>query len=92
MKLLKEFIACLRGMEKVSKVILWVGYGLFTGALLAAGAVLLFYSARGDFTTGLYWCTQCLYMGKETLGASAVPVLLFELLLIGRGLKAASPK
>ena len=88
MKILKDFVNCLLAMDKISKRILLFGYFAFSCSVIGALICLIVYTDRcGDYDTGLYWFGQCMALGKELLGATAVPVFLFEILLVLQGAK-----
>ena len=89
MKYVAEFFKCLRQMERVSKALIAVGAGLTALTYLIAGITLFVYAGKyNDYSTGLCWFEDLTYLAKELLGASVVPVLLFEILCIVKGLKS----
>lgn len=87
MKIIKEFEKCIDQMEKISKIFISIGF-LLTGMTYLAALILLLtknyaFSALSD---------DLCYLGKEILGATVVPTLLFELLFTYLGLKTPSEK
>ncbi|MBQ7688027.1 MAG: hypothetical protein IJT27_02295 [Clostridia bacterium] len=87
MKKIANFISCLKNMERVSKIIL---YAANAAVLLTYGAAIAVLSPglfHGDLSTALYWAQELWLLAKELLGATVVPVLLFEIFFYAKGLK-----
>lgn len=88
MEYIQGFLRCLQQMEKISKTIILIGVGLTLAVYLAAAITLAVYTAYySDYTTGVCWFSDLAYLAKEILGACVVPVFLFEIVFIGKGLK-----
>ena len=93
MKYISEVKNCITNMEDVSKRIVLLGYVLFVCSFFAGFIVYLWYARRfSDQTTGYYWFLEFCKLCVELIAVSFVPVLLFELLLIGRGMKTKASR
>lgn len=69
-------------MSTVSRIIIITGYLLLITVIAASMLILLFAeSLFADYTTAYYWYEQCILLGREVLGATVVPVMLFELIM-----------
>ncbi len=69
-------------MSTVSRIIIITGYLLLITVIAASVLILLFAeSLFADYTTAYYWYEQCILSGKEILGATVVPVMLFEIFM-----------
>lgn len=67
-------------MSMLSRVIIVAGFGLFVLVIAISMFILLFAETFfSDYTTAYYWYEQCILLCKEILGATVVPVMLFEL-------------
>ncbi len=76
-------------MESVSKTVILIGTSLSLCAFTICMVLLLFNSKIfSDFSTGLYWAEEFFLLGKEFIGASVIPALLFENILLASGLKS----
>ncbi|MBQ2759679.1 MAG: hypothetical protein IJE93_07890 [Clostridia bacterium] len=71
-----------KAMSIPSRIIIVTGIGLVL--LVIAASILILLLAEtffADFTTAYYWYEQCILLGKEILGATLVPVMLFEIIM-----------
>lgn len=69
-------------MSIPSRVIAVVGFGLLFLVIFASMLILLLAETFfPDYTTAHYWYEQCIVLGKEVLGATLVPVMLFEVFM-----------
>ncbi len=84
---IRNLIQCLKNMERLSiKIVQAAFWTVFL--IYIAGMVCIFFPEYfGDFSTALYWAEQLGVLGKELLGATVVPVLMFEILFYGKGMK-----
>ena len=87
MQKIKNFSVCIKNMEPVSKKTVLLALWLVLLTYAAGIAVLCLSRAFADLSTALYWAEQLGLMGRELLGATIVPVLIFEILWYGRGMK-----
>ena len=93
LKYISEVKNCITNMENVSKRIALLGYVLSVCSFFAGFAVYLWYAMRiSDQTTGYYWFLEFCRLSGEVIAVSFVPVMLFELLLIGRGMKTEASR
>lgn len=69
-------------MSTVSRIIMAIGFGLLV-LVIAVSMFILLFAERffADYTTAYYWYEQCILSGKEILGATVVPVMLFEIFM-----------
>ena len=69
-------------MSIPSRIIAVAGFGLVVLVIVISMLVLLFSETFfPDYTTAYYWYGQCILLGKEILGATLVPVMLFEIFM-----------
>lgn len=82
--------AAARSLEPVSRRIMSFGAAA-AGVCYAAACVILLFRRYlfPDYGTACYWSLECAQLAKELLGASFVPALLFEIVLIAIGIKSA---
>ncbi len=75
-------------MSMLSRIIIAIGYMLLV-LVIAISMFILVFAERffADFTTAFYWYEQCILLGREILGATVVPAMLFEvfMLFVSRG-------
>lgn len=71
-----------KAMSTVSRIIMAIGFGLLV-LVIAVSMFILLFAERffADYTTAYYWYEQCILLGREVLGATVVPVMLFELIM-----------
>ena len=84
---IRNVIQCLKKMEGLSKIIVRTAFWTVFLVYLAGILCLLSPEYFGDFSTALYWAEQLGVLGRELLGATVVPVLIFEILFYGKGMK-----
>ena len=67
-------------MFNVSRVIIKISLTIVC-LIFTIGLGILFFAEQlfADYTTGHYWFEQFMFLGKEMLGATIVPVMFFEL-------------
>ena len=83
-------IAYLSGFEKISLVLLRIGFIACMLSICAAFAIRRFGMLWfPDDATVCYWSIELFLTAKELLGVFFVPVLFFELLLILLGKKTS---
>ena len=71
-----------KAMSIPSRIIIAAGLGLLISVIAASLLILLLAETFfADFTTAYYWYGQCILLGKEILGATLVPVMLFEIIM-----------
>ena len=69
-------------MSIPSRIIAVAGFGLLVLVIAVSMLILLFAEVFfPDYTTAYYWYGQCIVLGKEILGATLVPVMLFEVFM-----------
>lgn len=79
--MLEHIKECYDRMERVSKIIIKCGVAAFLLCAFAAVFVLLFGSRLFfDYDTASYWFEELIALGREILGATVVPALIFEIL------------
>ncbi len=93
MKLIEELLQVFDQMEKVSKRILTTGYmiALFTYAIAVIVFVYYSYECK-DVSTGYYWYREISLLAKDNLLTCIIPVLIFEIIVIGSGIKETEKK
>lgn len=69
-------------MSIPSRIIVVTGFGLLVLVIAVSMLILLLAETFfPDYTTAYYWYEQCIVLGKEILGATLVPVMLFEVFM-----------
>lgn len=69
-------------MSTVSRVIIKAGYALLVLVIAVSMFIIVFAeSFFADYTTAFYWYEQCVLLGREVLGATVVPAMLFEIIM-----------
>ena len=69
-------------MSIPSRIIAVAGFGLLVLVIAVSMLILLLAETFfPDYTTAYYWYEQCILLGKEILGATLVPVMLFEVFM-----------
>lgn len=90
MSLLKKIIIIIygyiRSLDPISHRILYIGTTA-AGVCYAAACFFIIYWQYlfTDYETAFYWSGEIINLAKELIGASYIPVLLFEMVLIVTG-------
>ena len=75
------------GLEPLSKAILFCTAVTVAGMLFAACVVLLTKQEKADVASAIVFADNAVLFAKELLGATVVPTLICEILLLKSGCK-----
>lgn len=75
------------GLEPLSKAILICVSLVFAGLLCAASVAMLIRCEKADIATAIVFADNAAAFAKELLGATVVPTLISELILMKTGCK-----
>ena len=78
----------MHSFDPISHIFLFMGSVAAGGCYAAAYILITFWqNLFTDYETAFYWSGELLHLAIELLGASFIPVLLFEIILIFSGTK-----